>query len=386
MKRNSKLTVVILIVSLFLSLPILAGEGDESDSQAVFDTFNEVLAYILNYHVDENEIDELIRGAMDGMADTIDPYSEYMTSDEYKEMQVEYEGHFGGIGIVITPDLTIVSPIKGTPGERVGLQSGDNIIAIEGEPTEDMSQKEAVDLMRGEPGTEVNITIQREGVDEPLKFKIIREDVEIPYVEWEMKTDKVGYINIVQFIQGVGSKVSTAISELEEQGAEALLLDLRTNPGGLLDEAISVSSSFLDEGTVVSVKYRVGSDDIYNVEKDIYTTDLPLVVLINQGSASASEIVAGAVKDNHRGILFGKKTFGKGTVQSLFPLNDGSALKLTTGKYYTPSGNFIHEKGIKPDVEVEYNPDYEGENDNQLDAALQYIQDNFFEAEIEPAA
>ncbi|MFW6287686.1 MAG: S41 family peptidase, partial [bacterium] len=292
----------------------------------------------------------------------------------------------GGIGIVITPDLIIVSPIKGTPGERVGLQSGDSIIAIDGEPTEDMSQNEAVDMMRGDPGTEVNITIQREDVDEPLKFKIIREDIQIPYVEWEMKNNRIGYINIVQFIEGVGSKVSTAINELEEQGAEALILDLRTNPGGLLDEAITVSSNFLDRGTVVSVKYRVGSDDIYKVEENIDSTKLPLVILINQGSASASEIVAGAVKDNRRGILLGKKTFGKGTVQLLFPLNDGSALKLTTGKYYTPSGDFIHETGIRPDVEVEYNPDYEGENDNQLDAAIQYIEDNYFEVELESAS
>lgn len=383
--KKYKITVLsILIICIVAVLPVFAEDDSSADSEVVFNTFNEVLGYILNYHVEENEIDGLIRGAMKGMVDTLDPYSAYLNADEYEEMQLEYEGHFGGIGIVITPDLTIVSPIKGTPGERVGLQSGDSIIAVDGEPTEDMSQKEAVDMMRGEPGTQVNITVQREEKKEPLKFEIIREDIEIPYVEWEMKEDKIGYINIAQFVQEVGSKVSTAIRELEADGAEALILDLRSNPGGLLTEAINVSSNFVKEGTIVSVKYRVGNDDIYKVKSNIKATELPLLVLINQGSASASEIVAGAVKDHGRGILFGKKSFGKGTVQSLFPLSDGSALKLTTGKYYTPSGKFIHGKGIKPNVEVDYNPDYEG--DKQLDAAVRYIKDTYFKENLKPAS
>ncbi len=387
MKKFAISTLIILIMIISFNLSAFAEETDTpADPELMFNTFNEVFGYILNYHVEESRVDELIRGAMKGMVKTLDPYSDYMTKEEYEDMQVEYEGHFGGIGIVITPDLTIVSPIKGTPGERVGLQSGDKIIAIEGEATEDMSQNDAVDIMRGEPGTQINITIKRENKEEPIKFEIIREDIEIPYVEWEMKRDKIGYINIAQFVQEVGSKVSTAINELEAEGAQALILDLRTNPGGLLNEAINVSSNFIEKGTVVSVKYRVGSDDIYDTRPDIKATDLPLLVLINQGSASASEIVAGAVKDHHRGVLFGKKTFGKGTVQSLFPLKDGSALKLTTGRYYTPSDTFIHEKGIKPDVEVEYNPDYEGENDNQLDAAIQYIKDTYLKDELKPAS
>ncbi len=387
MKKFAISILFILILCISFNLSVFAEEAENPvDPELMFNTFNEVFGYILNYHVDESRVDELIRGAMKGMVETLDPYSDYMTHEEYEDMQFEYEGHFGGIGIVITPDLTIVSPIKGTPGERVGLQSGDRIITIEGEATEDMSQKEAVDIMRGDPGTQINITIKRENEEEPIKFEIIREDIEIPYVEWEMKTDKIGYINIAQFVQEVGSKVSTAINELEAEGAQALILDLRTNPGGLLNEAINVSSNFIEEGTVVSVKYRVGSDDIYKARSDIRATDLPVLVLINQGSASASEIVAGAVKDHNRGILFGKKTFGKGTVQSLFPLQDDSALKLTTGRYYTPSDTFIHEKGIKPDVEVEYNPDYEGENDNQLDAAIQYIKDTYFKEELKPAS
>ena len=188
-----------------------------------------------------------------------------------------------------------------------------------------------------------------------------------------MKTDKIGYISIADFAVDVGQKVSIAIEELTAEGAEALILDLRTNPGGLLSEAINVASNFLAEGTIVSVRYRVGSDEIYEVNNDFKTNDLPLVVLINQGSASASEIVAAAIRDHGRGILMGMKSFGKGTVQTLFSLSEGSALKLTTGRYYTPLGDFIHEKGIEPDVEVGYDPDYEG--DNQLEAAIQYIED-----------
>lgn len=280
------------------------------------------------------------------MTDTLDPHSTYLTEEEYEDMQFEFEGHFGGIGIIIEPDLTIVSPIKGTPGERVGLLPGDVIIAINGEPTDNMTQNEAVNKMRGEPGTVVNITIRREGIEELLEFEIVREDIQIPYVEWEMKTDKIGYISVASFVNGVGNKVNTAISELTSEGAEYLILDLRTNPGGLLDEAINVASNFIEDDIIVSVKYRVGRDDIYRARRSIQATKLPLVVLINQGSASASEIVSAAIKDHHRGILMGKKTFGKGTVQSLFPLSDGSALKLTTGRYYTPAGIYIHEKEL----------------------------------------
>jgi carboxyl-terminal processing protease len=340
-----------------------------------YELFQEVLFYIENYHVDEQDRNELIKGAIRGMVETLDPFSEYMTEDDYDEMQLEMEGHFGGIGIVITPDLVIVSPIKGTPGEKVGLKAEDKIIAIDGQPTEDMTQKEAVDLMRGEPGTPVDLTIKREGVEENLEFHIIRSDIEIPYVESEMLEAQIGYVMIAQFAQDVGLKVEKAIEELEAQGARALILDLRSNPGGLLTEAVNVASNFFHEGQVVSVKKRYGWDDVLEVEKQFRATDLPLVVLIDQGSASASEIVAGAIKDRDRGTLIGMKSFGKGTVQSVVPLSDGSALRLTIGKYYTPSGEFIHDKGIEPDIEVEYDPEYEG--DNQLDAAINYIKENF---------
>ncbi|MFW6030732.1 MAG: S41 family peptidase, partial [Halanaerobiales bacterium] len=352
----------------------------------VLNAFNEVFSHILNYHTDEHNMEELLRGAMQGMVDSLDVYSEYLTAEEYQDMQQEYEGYFGGIGIVITPELVIVSPIKGTPGEEAGLQAEDKIIAIDGEPTDDMSQQEAVNLMRGEPGTEVTITIQREDEDEAFDVTIIRADIQIPYVEWEMKTDKIGYISIAQFVQEVGEKVETAIEELEAAGARALILDLRSNPGGLLGEAINVSSSFLPNHDIVTVRYRAGSDDVYRSTKNVYSTELPLLVLLNQGSASGSEIVAGAIRDYQRGTLMGMKSFGKGTVQSLLPLSDGSALKLTTGKYYTPGDIDIHEKGIEVEEQVEYDPDYEGKNDNQLDEAIEHIQENILQEQLEKEA
>ncbi len=379
-----KIIYLLLVVVIIFGGVQVKAVDEEVDAGTILKSFNELYSYILYYYVDEPDIVDLLRGAMKGMVETLDVHSTYLSEEEFEEFQMEFEGHFGGIGIVIQPDLTVVSPIKGTPGERVGIQPGDVIIAIDGESTENMTQTEAVQKMRGEPGTRVRITIMREGEEQPLEFEIIREDIEIPYVEWEMKTDKIGYISIADFAQDVGKKVSTAIEELEAEGAEALILDLRTNPGGLLSEAIDVASNFLEEGTIVSVRYRVGSDDVYKVNTDFKTSKLPLVVLINQGSASASEIVAAAIRDHGRGILMGMKTFGKGTVQTLFSLSEGSALKLTTGRYYTPSGDFIHEKGIKPDVEVAYDPDYAG--DTQLEAAIKYIEDIYLSEALRPAS
>lgn len=375
---RKRLIFIMLIAAMVIVLSIGL---TNAETESPFNVFQEVLLLIDNYHVDKPEINELVQGAIKGMVETLDPYSQYMTEEQYKDMQTEFEGHFGGIGIVITPDLTIVSPIKGTPGEKVGLMANDKIRKINGESTKDMTQKQAVDIMRGEPGTPVDLSIEREGSEDLLEFHIIRSDIEVPYVEWEMKEDKIGYIGIYQFVQDVGDKVAKGIAELETEGARAIILDLRSNPGGLLNEAVTVTSNFIGEGTVVSVKQRYGEDTYFKVDSKYQATDLPLVVLINQGSASASEIVSGAVQDYGRGILIGMKSFGKGTVQSIVPLSDGSALRLTTARYYTPNDRFIHEKGIEPDIEVEYNPDYEGENDNQLDRAIEYIKTEYFSDE-----
>jgi carboxyl-terminal processing protease len=306
-----------------------------------------------------------------------------MSASEYEEMQQEYEGHYGGIGIVITMrdnKLTIVSPIKNTPGERAGLRAGDIITAIDGEETAEMSQMKAVDMMRGEENTDVTLTITR-GDEEPFDVEITREDIEVPYVETEMKTEEIGYISLAQFIEEVGTKVETAVADLKEQGAQGIILDLRNNPGGLLNEAVDVSSVFIDQGVIVSVKQKDETERILKVNQKIKAdTEIPLIVLINKGSASGSEIVAGAIKDYDRGKLMGTTTFGKGVVQSVVPLKDGSAVSLTTARYYTPDGNYIHEKGIEPDTKIELDIEaaQEDESDNQLQAAIDEMENMIF--------
>ena len=377
-KRYMKklLTFSMAILMIFtLSTGIMAQDKSEEEYDS-FDKFQQVLYYLKNYHVEEMSYDKLLKGAINGMLQEADPFSYYLSPDEYEEMQIEFEGHFGGIGIRIimrNGRLTIVSPIKGTPGDRVGLKAKDIITHIEGEPTSEMTQKEAVDMMRGEPGTEVQITVSREEAEKALKFNITRADIEIPYVSSEMKEDNIAYISIAEFAQDVGLKVKKEITSLQAQGAQGIILDLRSNPGGLLNEAVNVASNFIREGTVVSAKQRTGKSEVYKTSTEIRSVDLPLVILINGGSASASEIVSAAVKDHKRGELVGTRTFGKGTVQRVIPLQDNSAVKLTIARYYTPDGDFIHEKGIEPNVKIEYNP--EAEKDNQIKKAIEMLKE-----------
>jgi len=366
----------------------LPQEPQQDENYTKADAFQDVMFLLQNYYVEDVKFETLIEGAIDGMLNKVDRYSYFMSPSEYEEMQQEYEGHYGGIGIVITMrdnKLTIVSPIKNTPGERAGLRSGDIITAIDGQETAEMSQMKAVDLMRGEEGTDVTLTIDR-GDEDPFEVKITREDIEVPYVETEMKTDEIGYISLAQFIENVGTKVETAVADLKEQGARGIILDLRNNPGGLLNEAVNVSSVFLEEGVVVSVRQKDETERILKVNQDINSnTEIPLIILINKGSASASEIVSGAIKDYDRGKLIGTTTFGKGVVQSVVPLKDGSAVSLTTARYYTPDGNYIHEKGIKPDVKVELDIEaaQEDGSDNQLERAIDEMENMIFVREFQ---
>jgi len=366
----------------------LPQEPQQDENYTKADAFQDVMFLLQNYYVEDVKFETLIEGAIDGMLNKVDRYSYFMSPSEYEEMQQEYEGHYGGIGIVITMrdnKLTIVSPIKNTPGERAGLRSGDIITAIDGQETAEMSQMKAVDLMRGEEGTDVTLTIDR-GDEDPFEVKITREDIEVPYVETEMKTDEIGYISLAQFIENVGTKVETAVADLKEQGARGIILDLRNNPGGLLNEAVNVSSVFLEEGVVVTVRQKDETERILKVNQDINSnTEIPLIILINKGSASASEIVSGAIKDYDRGKLIGTTTFGKGVVQSVVPLKDGSAVSLTTARYYTPDGNYIHEKGIKPDVKVELDIEaaQEDGSDNQLERAIDEMENMIFVREFQ---
>lgn len=391
---KSKLIFFSLILLIFFSFTFVVSAQDgavdgqiteeqQTSDYTKADAFQDVMFLLQNYYVEDVDFETLIEGAIDGMLNKVDRYSYFMSASEYEEMQQEYEGHYGGIGIVITMrdnQLTIVSPIKNTPGEKAGLRAGDIISAIDGEETAEMSQMKAVDMMRGEEDTDVILTIKR-GDEDPFDVEITRKDIEVPYVETEMKTEDIGYISLAQFIENVGTDVEKAVSDLKEQGARGIILDLRNNPGGLLNESVNVASVFLDEGVVVSVRQKDETERVLEVNKDIESdTQIPLLVLINKGSASASEIVAGAVKDYDRAKLMGTTTFGKGVVQSVVPLKDGSAVSLTTARYYTPDGNYIHEKGIKPDLEVELDLEaaQEDGSDNQLDKALAEMENMIF--------
>ncbi|MGM0548549.1 MAG: S41 family peptidase [Bacillota bacterium] len=386
----NKFGILILVVLMLSAFTFTAGAAANSSKQAEqkvdytkADAFQDVMFLLQNYYVEDVDFETLIEGAINGMLNEVDRYSYFMNASEYDEMQEEYEGHYGGIGIVITMrdnKLTIVSPIKDTPGEKAGLRAGDIITAIDGQETEEISQRKAVEMMRGEEGTEVILTIDR-GDDSPFDQKITRKDIEVSYVETEMKTEQIGYISLAQFIENVGSDVETAVQDLKAQGAKGIILDLRNNPGGLLNEAVDVASVFLEEGVVVSVRQKDETERVLEVNQDLETdTEIPLIVLINKGSASGSEIVAGAIKDYNRGKLIGTTTFGKGVVQSVVPLEDGSAVSLTTARYYTPAGNYIHQKGIEADLKLEL--DLEAAqadgSDNQLAKAIAEMENMIF--------
>jgi len=318
--------------------------------------FTEVITLIKKNYVDEVKTKDLITGAIKGMLNSLDPHSGYMTPDMYKQFQVETKGEFGGLGIQIGIKdniLTVIAPIEDTPAHKAGIKAGDRIIKISGELTKDMGLHEAVSKMRGPKGTSVTITIMREGWKEPKDFTIIRDIIKIKSAKAKMLQDGIGYIKLTQFQETTASELANSIEALKKEGMIALILDLRNNPGGLLNSAVDVSGQFLPQKkTVVYIKGKVGERTDYYTENKNPDTDTPMVVLVNQGSASASEIVAGALKDWSRAVIIGVQTFGKGSVQSLIPLSDGSGLKLTTAKYYTPKGISIQSVGITPDLVV----------------------------------
>jgi carboxyl-terminal processing protease len=321
--------------------------------------FTDVLAIIQNQYVDETEPREVIYGAVRGMLRALDPHSSFLDPESYREMQVETSGAFGGLGIEITvrdDQLTVVAPIEGTPAWRAGVQPGDKIIKIEGIATKDMSLTDAVKRMRGPKGSKVTISIMREGLKELLDVSVTREIIQVQSVKTQEIEPGLGYLRIRQFQERTARDLEVGIEKLEKTGRLAgLVLDLRNNPGGLLSSAVEVSEKFLGDGKlVVYTEGRVRNQNMRFVAHAKHAvSDLPMVVLVNHGSASASEIVAGAIQDHGRGVVLGQQTFGKGSVQTIIPLPDGSGLRLTTAKYFTPKGRSIHGKGIEPDIIVE---------------------------------
>ncbi len=320
--------------------------------------FAAILNEIEEKYVEEQDPQKLIYGAINGMVRVLDPHSAFLTQEEYKELRIETKGEFGGIGIEITirdGTLTVVSPIEDTPAYRAGLQAGDRIIKIDGQITKDMNLTDAVKLIRGPKGEEVVLTILREGEARLIDVPIIRDIIRIQSVKWKNIGEDIAYIRVLAFQDRTDSKLKQAVSEtgIGTKPLKGLILDLRNNPGGLLDQAVRVTDAFLDTGIIVSTKGRMKNQDMtFHASPELSVpTDLPMIVLVNQGSASGSEIVAGALQDHQRAVILGTRTFGKGSVQTIIPLDDDSGLRLTTALYYTPGGRSIQAEGIVPDVE-----------------------------------
>jgi carboxyl-terminal processing protease len=361
--RHMKKVVTISALLLLLTLSLGGGVASKSnDSAATYENlklFTEVLDIVQKQYVDEVPAKDLVYSAIKGTLRGLDPHSSFLDPEMYKEMQVETSGSFGGLGIEITLKddvLTVVAPIEGTPAYRAGIHPGDRIVKIEGLTTKDMQLTDAVKRMRGKPGTKVTISIVREGWAEPKDFPITREQIRVQSVKSQQLEPGIEYIRLRQFQEQSASDLESALEGYtKENKIQGLILDLRNNPGGLLTSSVEVVEKFVDSGRlVVYTEGRVRNQNMrFQANAKRVYSDFPMVVLVNQGSASASEIVAGALQDWGRAVVLGTQTFGKGSVQTIIPLSDGSGLRLTTAKYFTPKGRSIHGKGITPDIVVE---------------------------------
>jgi carboxyl-terminal processing protease len=361
--RRKIFIVLTAVLGIFVITKFaISGNADKKKNSDLFkqvELFSDTLAIIQSDYVDETKPKDLIYGALKGMLSSLDPHSQFMDPDTYNELKVDTEGKFGGLGIEITVKdglLTVVSPIEDTPAWKAGLKAKDRIVKINNDLTRDMTLTDAVKKLRGKVGESVTITVLRESEKKLLEFKIVRGVIKIQDIKGaRILEDGIGYIRLVEFRENTAQDMDKALDKLKKAGLNAIILDLRNNPGGLLDSAVEVSERFLEKGKiVVSTKGRIASQNMeFTAGYSKPILDMPMVVLINEGSASGSEIVAGAMKDYKRAIILGVKSFGKGSVQTIIPLADGSALRLTTSKYYTPANKMIHGIGIFPDITVE---------------------------------
>ena len=356
---------LLLLIGLGLGM-LISGQGQVSavpkEDYESLEAFTNILAIVRKNYVDEVQTKDLINGAINGMLNGMDPHSAYLTPELYKELQMDTQGRFGGLGIEITVRngvLTVVSPIEDTPAFRAGIKSGDQILKIEGEFTKDMSLMQAVKKMRGPKGTKLNLSVKREGVTDLLDFSIVRDTIRVQSVRSRLLEEGYVYVRLAQFQERSDRDLQRALEKLasEKAGIRGLVLDLRNNPGGLLTQAVRVADLFLESGMIVYTEGRLENQkQKYFARKEGSWTEFPIVVLVNGGSASASEIVAGALQDHKRAVILGTKTFGKGSVQTILPLDDNSALRLTTARYYTPKGRSIQATGIVPDIVMESVP------------------------------
>ena len=362
---NPRLLLLILIIAI---LGAFIGTAGNRNVSAITDNvyedlrvFTDVITHLQKDYVEETENRTLIYGAIKGMLDTLDPHSSFMRPEVYREMQMETTGKFEGLGIVIEKReglLTVVSPIEDTPAFKAGIQSGDHIIKVNGEPTKNISLNEAAMKMRGPKGTKVTITITREEFAKPKDITLVRDVIPLRSVRYEVLEKGIGYVRISQFNEQTASDFQKALQKLNvlnKDPLKGLIVDLRNNPGGLLNQAVKVADKFIASGIIVSIEGRNKEQKMkFTAHRNGTLENYPLVVLVNGGSASGSEILAGALKDHGRALILGTQTFGKGSVQTIFPLKDGSGLKLTTARYYTPSGGSIQAMGITPNIIVPY--------------------------------
>lgn len=375
------------ILSILLVMPTKIFGEDRVPAENI-EEFVEVYKRIKEQYVDVVDDEKLFDMAIQGMVSGLDPHSSFLSQDDFNELKIGTTGKFGGLGIEITTEdsfVKVISPIDDTPAQRVGIKSGDLIIDVGGTSLKDLPISDAVKLMRGEPGTSVEITVIRKEIKEPLKFNITREIIISKGVKSYLFDKKIGYVRLSNFQSNSTNDVKDAIYELNRESnnkMEGLIVDLRNNPGGVLGTAVGISDLFLTEGKIVYTKGRTYKSKLeYFASPQDIIDGLPLIVLINEGSASASEIVAGALQDHKRAMIMGTKSYGKASVQTIQELNDGSALKLTTARYYTPLGNDIHENGIKPDLVIEggkkekVNLPEPYDEDGQLFQAIKHLKD-----------
>jgi carboxyl-terminal processing protease len=359
-KNYLKSATAVVALLVFSSMTVMAASNSASDTYKALNLFGDVFEQVRANYVEPVEDKKLIEYALNGMLSSLDPHSGYMNEEEAKSMTIQNKGEFGGLGIEVTMEngvVKVVSPIDDTPAARAGIQSGDLIVEIDGKQVIGMTLTESVDKMRGKVGSEILLTVVRQGAKAPLKIKLVRDIIQIQSVKSRIEGGNVGYIRITTFNAQTSPGLKKAFEDIKKQAGNKLVgyvIDLRNNPGGLLDQAIAVADAFLDKGEIVSTRGRNADDTRRdNATSGDMAASLPLAVLINGGSASASEIVAGALQDHKRAIIVGTQSFGKGSVQTLFNAPGGGMIRLTTARYYTPSGRSIQAKGITPDIVVE---------------------------------
>ena len=379
MKKKALQNFLTFIFILFLfNQKVISSENEIYEK---IDVFGEVLEKINKEYVDEINQSDSMDSAINGLLQSLDPYSGYMSPEIFNEMQTETSGEFGGLGIEVTMEsgvVKVISPIDDTPASKAGIKAGDYIVKINDIQVQGKSLSEAVELMRGPVGSAIELTIRRRGEKKALTFNVTREIIQIKSVKAELLEKNIGYIRLTSFNENSAGQIKKAINKFEKnKNLKSYILDLRNNPGGLLSQAIKISDFFLDNGEIVSTKSRQQSENRkWFAKKGDLTKGKTILVLINYGSASASEIVAGALKDHKRAILIGENSYGKGSVQSIIPLKNKGAIRLTVAKYYLPSGKSISEVGVSPDIEIDEESDdfkIKTETDNQLNYAIKLL-------------